>query len=332
MPYSEELDSLIRVALEYTYRERYSAAFSLVEEAIRRFPEEPVGYFFKAAIYDYYMEDYHTNRYEREFVENMETAVRKARDRLSVAKDRETRAWMNFFIAGAYGYRALRAGREGNYLVALKFALEGLKPLKKAVEEDSTLYDAYFPLGIYNYALSKAPSRIGLIPTFFLVKDREKAREMGIEYLKKAWRKGHYTSVISALTLAWILMQERRSKEAEPILRVYVERYPESRYFRWVYGSILLRLGKFEEAESVYEVLLFLVLRDQYNVPYNVIYVSFYLGYTKYFLGKFDEAIRYFEVALKYYEEAPAKDKKRLKRIIKMTRRFYRKARERVDG
>ncbi len=331
VPFSPELDSLVLTALEYTYRERYGAALSVINEAIKRYPQEPVGYFFKAAIYDYYMEDYHTKRYENEFFRNMKIAEDKARERLSVASDPETRAWMHFFIAGAYGYKAMRAGRAGNYVVALKYALEGVKPLKATVKEDSTLYDAYFPLGIYNYALSKAPNRIGIIPTFFLVRDREKARRKGIDYLKLAWRKGHYTSVIAALTLAWVLMREGKAREAIPILKQYVEKYPESRYFRWVYGGLLLKEGRFAEAEDIYEGLLYLILRDQPNVPYNVVYIAYYLGYTKYFLGKFEEAIKYFEVALKYYEEAPPSDKKALKPIIRNLKRFYKRARRRLD-
>ncbi len=318
-------------ALEYTYRERYGAALSVINEAIKRYPQEPVGYFFKAAIYDYYMEDYHTNRYENEFFRNMKIAEEKARARLSEGIKGKEKAWMLFFIAGAYGYKAMRAGRSGNYVVALKYALEGVKPLKATIEEDSTLYDAYFPLGIYNYALSKAPNRIGIIPTFFLVKNREEREKKGIEYLKLAWKKGHYTSVISALTLAWVLMREGRAREAIPILRSYVERYPESRYFRWVYGGLLLREGRFDDAEDVYEGLLYLILRDQPNVPYNVVYIAYYLGYTKYFLGKFDEAIKYFEVALKYYEEAPSADRKKLKRIIRNLKRFYKRAKQRMD-
>jgi len=331
VPFSPELDSLVLTALEYTYRERYGAALSVINDAITRFPDEPVGYFFKAAIYDYYMEDYHTNRYENEFFRFMEIAERKAKERLTTAKDRHVRAWMHFFVAGAYGYKAMRAGRSGNYLVALKYALEGIKPLKATLQEDSTLYDAYFPLGIYNYALSKAPSRIGILPTFFLVKDKEAAKKKGIEYLKLAWRKGHYTSTISALTLAWVLMREGRAREAIPILRSYVEKYPESRYFRWVFGGLLLKEGRFEEAETVYEGLLYLVLRDQPNVPYNVVYIAYYLGYTKYFLGKFDEAIRFFDVALKYYEEAPPSDKKALASIIRRLRRLYKRAKARLD-
>ena len=331
VPFSPELDSLVLTALEYTYRERYGAALSVIEEAISLYPQEPVGYFFKAAIYDYYMEDYHTKRYENEFFKNMKIAEERAKERLSTTDDPETRAWMNFFIAGAYGYKAMRAGRSGNYVVALKYALEGVKPLKATVEEDSTLYDAYFPLGIYNYALSKAPNRIGIIPTFFLVKDREKRKRKGIEYLKIAWRRGHYTSVISALTLAWVLMREGRAREAIPILKGYVDRYPESRYFRWVYGGLLLKEGRFKEAEDVYEGLLYLVLRDQPNVPYNVVYIAYYLGYTKYFLGKFEEAIKYFEVAMKYYEEAPPSDKRELKGVMRSLKKFYKRAKKRLD-
>ncbi|NPA79956.1 MAG: tetratricopeptide repeat protein [Thermotogae bacterium] len=331
VPFSPELDSLVLLALEYTYRERYGAALSLADEAIHRYPDEPAGYFFKAAIYDYYMEDYHTNRYETEFFKYMKMAEEKAKAKLSITDDNKVRAWMHFFIAGSYGYKAMRAGRAGNYLVALKYALEGIKPLNATLKEDSTLYDAYFPLGIYNYALSKAPNRIGFLPTFFLVKDREESKRKGIEYLKTAWRKGHYTSVIAALTLAWILMREGRAREAIPIIKRYVEKYPESRYFRWVYGGLLLKEGRFEEAEDIYEGLLYLVLRDQPNVHYNVVYIAYYLGYTKYFLGKFDEAIKYFEVALKYYEEAPPSDKKALARIMRSLRKFYKRAKKRLD-
>jgi len=329
-PFNREIDSLIKVLLDFTYRENYGAALAIADEIIQKYPQEPDGYFFKAAIYDYYMEDYHTDKYSDKFFSNMEIAEEKAKAKLNSLTDPKERAWMNFYIAGAAGYRAMRAGREGNYIVALKYAIEGLKPLKSALEEDSTLYDAYFPLGIYHYALSKAPNRIGFIPSFVLSRNREEDKERGINYLTLAWQRGRYTSVISALTLAWVLSQEGRSKEAIPILKDYVEKYPESRYFKWVYGYLLIKEGRFQEAEDIYEKLLYLVLRDQPDSPYNAVYVSYSLGYVKYFLGKFEDALRLFILAEEYYEKAPQKVKGELKEVISQVQRMKKRTLDRL--
>jgi hypothetical protein len=329
-PFNREIDSLIKVLLDFTYRENYGAALAIADEIIQKYPQEPDGYFFKAAIYDYYMEDYHTDKYSDKFFSNMEIAEEKAKAKLNSLTDPKERAWMNFYIAGAAGYRAMRAGREGNYIVALKYAIEGLKPLKSALEEDSTLYDAYFPLGIYHYALSKAPSRIGFIPSFVLSRNREEDKERGINYLTLAWQRGRYTSVISALTLAWVLSQEGRSKDAIPILKGYVEKYPESRYFKWVYGYLLIKEGRFQEAEEIYEKLLYLVLRDQPDSPYNAVYVSYSLGYVKYFLGKFEDALRLFILAEEYYEKAPQKVKGELKEVILQVQRMKKRTLDRL--
>jgi tetratricopeptide (TPR) repeat protein len=329
-PFNREIDSLIKVLLEFTYRENYGAALAIADEIIQKYPQEPDGYFFKAAIYDYYMEDYHTDKYSDKFFSNMEMAEKKAKAKLNSLTDPKERAWMNFYIAGAAGYRAMRAGREGNYIVALKYAIEGLKPLKSALEEDSTLYDAYFPLGIYHYALSRAPSRIGFIPSFVLSRNREEDKERGINYLTLAWQRGRYTSVISALTLAWVLSQEGRSKEAIPILKGYVEKYPESRYFKWVYGYLLIKEGRFQEAEEIYEKLLYLVLRDQPDSPYNAVYVSYSLGYVKYFLGKFEDALRLFILAEDYYKKAPQKVKRELKEVISQVQKMKKRTLDRL--
>ena len=330
-PFNGEIDSLIFVLLDFTYRENYGAALAIADEIIQKYPQEPHGYFFKAAVYDYYMEDYHVDKYSDKFFSNMELAEKKAKENLNSLQDPKERAWMNFFIAGAAGYRAMRAGRDGNYVVALKYALEGLKPLKNALEEDSTLYDAYFPLGIYYYALSRAPNRIGFIPTFLISRNREENREKGINYLKISWQKGRYTSVISALTLAWVLSQEGRSKEAIPILKEYVEKYPESRYFKWVYGYLLVKEGRFQEAEEVYEKLLYLVLRDQPDSPYNAVYVSYSLGYVKYFLGKFEDALHLFTLAEEYYDKSPPKVKGELKDIITQVQKMKKRAKDRLE-
>ena len=329
-PFNREIDSLIKVLLDFTYRENYGAALAMADEIIQKYPQEPDGYFFKAAIYDYYMEDYHTDKYSDKFFSNMEIAEKKAKAKLNSLTDPKERAWMNFYIASAAGYRAMRAGREGNYIVALKYAIEGLKPLKRALEEDSTLYDAYFPLGIYHYALSKAPNRIGFIPSFVLSRNREEDKERGINYLTLAWQRGRYTSVISALTLAWVLSQEGRSKEAIPILKGYVEKYPESRYFKWVYGYLLIKEGRFQEAEEIYEKLLYLVLRDQPDSPYNAVYVSYSLGYVKYFLGKFEDALRLFILAEEYYEKAPQKVKGELKEVISQVQKMKNRTLDRL--
>ncbi|MFZ8834624.1 MAG: hypothetical protein ACO2O5_10580, partial [Candidatus Caldipriscus sp.] len=120
-PFNREIDSLIKVLLDFTYRENYGAALAIADEIIQKYPQEPDGYFFKAAIYDYYMEDYHTDKYSDKFFSNMEIAEKKAKAKLNSLTDPKERAWMNFYIASAAGYRAMRAGREGNYIVALKY-------------------------------------------------------------------------------------------------------------------------------------------------------------------------------------------------------------------
>jgi tetratricopeptide (TPR) repeat protein len=75
------------------------------------------------------------------------------------------------------------------------------------------------------------------------------------------------------------------------------ETFPNSRgWYRL--GNVLLKMGHFEKAQQVYEILLEQAIEDSEKAP-----IYHQLGLTKYAQGGYQEAITFFEKALEIYEK-----------------------------
>jgi len=98
-------------------------------------------------------------------------------------------------------------------------------------------------------------------------------------------------------------MDEGRIKDAYPLAKDLVARYPESRTFRWLLGSCQRRLGRWAEAEETYSELVYLVLNEQIHRPRNVLLASYWCAQAKFQVGKYEEAIEYANFVLTLLDE-----------------------------
>jgi tetratricopeptide (TPR) repeat protein len=289
-------------AMEYGMRERYSQAEALMNGIISDYPDEPIPYILKAALLDLYMADYEVNTREKEFYDLLKTGEKKADAVIKSAKssgDKRRLAWGYFYKGAAIGFKAFRKGRS-NPASAVTIAWDAVDNLALCLQTDSTIYDAYYPLGMYDYAISELPKSLSWLP---FIKDKETRKQKGIEELERAWRQGDYTRDLAQFSLTWVYMDEGRIKDAYPLAKDLVARYPESRTFRWLLGSCQRRLGRWAEAEETYSELVYLVLNEQIHRPRNVLLASYWCAQAKFQVGKYEEAIEYANFVLTLLDE-----------------------------
>ena len=289
-------------AMEYGMRERYSQAEALMNGIISDYPDEPIPYILKAALLDLYMADYEVNTREKEFYDLLKTGEKKADAVIKSAKssgDKRRLAWGYFYKGAAIGFKAFRKGRS-NPASAVTIAWDAVDNLALCLQTDSTIYDAYYPLGMYDYAISELPKSLSWLP---FIKDKETRKQKGMEELERAWRQGDYTRDLAQFSLTWVYMDEGRIKDAYPLAKDLVARYPESRTFRWLLGSCQRRLGRWAEAEETYSELVYLVLNEQIHRPRNVLLASYWCAQAKFQVGKYEEAIEYANFVLTLLDE-----------------------------
>jgi tetratricopeptide (TPR) repeat protein len=302
----EPLDSLISKGLEYTYSEKYQEATFYFDLAIKNYPSSPIGYLYKAGLLDLYMIDFETDIYEKIFYELLDKAVelsRKIRDRAN--SDSELVAWSYFAEGSAFAYRAIRKGRNKEYIPAIQYGLESIDLLRKCIEIDSTIYDAYLPLGVFEFAMTKVPSALRwLLPGDY-------SKEEALKKIELSALKSKYIQVIAMNAYVWVLAYDNQNDSALKVAERLVEMYPTSRTFRWTLSYVQRRMGLWKEALKNHEVILYLTLRDQPWNSYNVAISLYYLAICSYIVGEKRRALFYAEACknelLKVTEDRPLK-------------------------
>jgi len=169
------------------------------------------------------------------FLSYSDSAINKSEE-LIAADSADT--FLFYILGSAYSYRALAFARAEEYLNALWATKESYSYLNKAVALDSLYADAYFGLGLFNFAVSQTPSvwKWALDLTG-ISGDRNK----GMEYLTLAADKGKYSAVDAQFYLSQLKVEFLRDyKGAHYYLNKLVKKYPGNlllQIFFWVIFS-----------------------------------------------------------------------------------------------
>lgn len=279
----DSLSLYVEWGLDFAYHEEYEDAMAMFRRAERLDPEGPIGPFFRAGLLEMRMVDYGIDEGEEEFMALIEETVGRATGRL---ESDPGDAWTHFFLGSAYGYRAAHQARKGRYLSALRDGMHAIGTLGRAVECDSTLYDAYLGLGGYHYLKTKLARFLTWLP--FVADERER----GIEEVRLAMEQGKYARVAAQDALVWFLVEEGRYDEAFEAVSDLVATYPESRTFAWSLAKVAQAGGDWVRAEQAWRHLLELLRRDEGACSaLNLATCRFGLAEALYGLGRYEEAL-----------------------------------------
>lgn len=135
----------------------------------------------------------------------------------------------NYSILGAcYGFKGMYYLEKQEMFSAVKNASKGVDFLTKALKRDSTLFDCYYGLGLYNYNAGKSNFFIRLIlPIFF----NSANSEDGIKYLELSSLRGHISIVQSLFALAQIYEKEDDHLKSAMYYEKLLREYPHSTVF-----------------------------------------------------------------------------------------------------
>ncbi|MFQ5583424.1 MAG: tetratricopeptide repeat protein, partial [Calditrichia bacterium] len=261
-PLGPEVEDRIMDGIEFTILNKFDEAEKIYRELTTQYPEEPMGYFYLAAVIQSEMLDREDYSRQAEFEGMIKTCIDKS---VNLQKKRKGDPYLLFYEASAYLYRSFMQSKQGKWWPAYRSASRGANRLTKVLKADSSFYDAFLGIGSFKYWKSSKTKFVRWIP--FIPDEREK----GIRMVKKAVEKGAYVRFIARDQLAWILLDAGRTGEALQCARENYRLYPQSRFFRWTLVNIYDKAGDMENAYNLYQKLLVELRAMPENNHYNEI-------------------------------------------------------------
>ena len=234
-------DSAVLEISRAIWENRLPEATLLAERLVDNEPDNPAAYFLLGAVYQTISEDYRNDSLVEEIYKYLNQAINLSNKRKD--KDSHNANW--YFIAGAsYGYRGIHKAFHGSWWQAFKDGFRCQSNLKKAVDLDSTYYDAYWGLGSYYYYRT-VKSKVFLWLPF--VSDM---REEGIALVRMAIARGFLAKDMARASLLKIYLTEERYQDLVSLADSLDRIIPQSPYMLWHYARGLLALGRTDEADE----------------------------------------------------------------------------------
>ncbi len=222
----------LHAGLDTLYGGDFAGAAAYFEALARRDTTDPAPLVFQAGAYIWWASALDSSNYELARIDSLlGLALVRARNKPAGTAD--------FWFATALGYRARQRDEHGHGFSAAKDAKAMRDIYQRLLASDSTCFDCYLGLGVYEYGLARA----GALSRFFarFIGLGSGNAERGIRYLRRAAHDGDLARVESTWVLAAALMREAARDPAgravlEREARSYVEslaaRYPRNPVFQ----------------------------------------------------------------------------------------------------
>lgn len=290
-----KVHTLTVAAIDSMYSLRFAAAEKLCDEVITMAPGDPRGHFFKAigAYYQYVIarsSDSKNGSYDR-FMRLTQNVV-KVCERLLDKNENDSKSM--HYLGGILGYRGLAKFTNDELTSAIWDGKKGFDYLERAVEADTSNYDAKMGLGLFNYMISNAPS---YVKPALALGGLSGDRIAGLKLLEAAAAKGIYTQTEAKSWLADFYTSEENTTRANYHLSAIVKKYPANWWYHQRLGWLMLnQLRKAPEAIEQFALVKELAIAD--NKPASVINASYQMGVAYFYLGDFEKAMQNFRPLL----------------------------------
>jgi tetratricopeptide (TPR) repeat protein len=312
---SGELHDAVLSVMDLVYQEQFDNARNDAKKIIRKFPDEPAGYFVMAYATDAWMEYHQSDKYENEFYRYCDQVIEKGEKKLS---EPNASLWNKFFVGGADGFKGTYEARYERWITAFRFGWKGVAVLLEIEKSGTGIPDIYFGIGCYSYWRSAMMKMLWWMPG---VEDK---REDGIRQLFQARDSGVYTSVAASLELIDILINEKRFKEAGKIADEGMEKYPEFSAFKWGRAQALAGMREYDKSIMLTRQIIEKYEKNRNTNHYNTILYYLHIANTYLAQKKYVQAIATCN-ELKSYK-LDGKTKKRLNATFDEVKKILKRA------
>ncbi|HEV2672887.1 MAG TPA: hypothetical protein VGU74_17475 [Gemmatimonadales bacterium] len=226
----------LRAGLDTLYGGEFGRAAAYFETLAQRDSTDPAPLVFQAGAYIWWASALDSSTYELARIDSLlGLALVRARNQPAATAD--------FWLATALGYRARQREEHGHGFSAAKDAKAMRDIYQRLLASDSTCFDCYLGLGVYEYGLARA----GALSRFFarLIGLGSGNAERGIRYMRRAAHDGDLARVESTWVLAAALMREAaRDPGGRAVLEREARGYVESLAARYPANPVFQRFLK----------------------------------------------------------------------------------------
>ncbi len=235
----------------------------------------------KLAYLQIYMSDNNTDYRYDEFVSLLDSLI-ETYDR---KRNKSTREKMLLATVMAMG--AVFFGKRQDIPKALALGNKSFNLYREAYREDTTVYDALLPMGLYDYAIG------------YLTKSSSR-KKRGIEKLKVVSSKGVLAKPLAYVGLVYVYVFDNKPGKAIKYARKALSMYPNSRTFRWVLAQAYLKAGMYPEAYRTYREIKEDIKRRNPGCRVCIAEALYYMGESLHGQGKEKEARKVWYESLWY--------------------------------
>ena len=264
-----EVQTLVISGLEYAYIEQFDSAQIYFDAVIDSYPDNPAGYFFKAALLQLKMMDQSQFTDEQQYLKLTRQSVKLS----EMILDAEENLWAEFYLGSSHTYRAVYEGLKSDYYETFKYGVKGGRILQGIIEKDSTFYDAYLGAGSFEYFWARAAHYLPIL-------------KLGGGNVNEAIRKLHvaaensiYSNRTAQNSLVFIYGEENNYSLAHSLNDQLLTLYPDSKTFLWGKADLEYKEENFPAALETYCELL-----ARYEAEENKNYSN--IAQCKLFIGK----------------------------------------------
>jgi hypothetical protein len=283
----------IQFGLDALYNFEFEKAEQIFNELIDINPEQPAAFHYKSIPQLwFYLDSKDRDNLER-FISLSDSVIKKTEILLNTETDN---LYLYYIIGTSYSYRALAYTRSEEYLNALWATKNFYSYLNRAIEMDSSFYDAYLGLGIYNFAVSRtAPAWKWALELTGISGEMD----AGFEYLKLASEKGKWSKTEAQFYLSQLLSEFSLDvKTADKYLRNLNNKYPGNLLFKLAIAELYIQKTELRKAEKkLREVInspdtLFKQIKciSKYSIA-NLFFIQNQFDSSKYYYSEFLDSV-----------------------------------------
>lgn len=298
-------DKLILKGIDAAQRQEYDEAdsiFNCIPDTI------PAPFFFKAIMLHAKMTEEHDFRCAKQLYEYCERTIAIAQRDI---ENNVNLAQAHFYNGGGYGAMGTTAGKTGSWISSMRHGMKGVAEYQKALEIDSTIYDAYAGLGIYHYWKGEVTKYFHWLP---FVDDE---RKQGKKELLIATEKGKYLNHVARYSFIWVYFKEEEYDSSIALCEQFLSRYPYNTIFLRARADILFQQRDWKKSVEEYLNVIELIRRKPNQNTIEIMECLYKLAKALELSDKKVEALQYYSRILEL--EAPEWNKKESEDLKKKT-------------
>jgi tetratricopeptide (TPR) repeat protein len=266
-----EVERLRVEGFNAVYSLEYDTAGRVFDKMIEIAPDRPQGYLFRAtntwfrSLFKqrllstslYARDDFYEQKeravdpvVDKSFRADIDRAIKLGEARVAAnPKDVEAIYYLGAAHGSLAGYEASMARA---FVSALKHGSKSVDLHEQVLKIDPNYVDAYLTIGLYHYVVGSLPLPVKLLVAVGGVRGSKKN---GLREIERVITDGRRTSDDARVVLVGLLQRERRSEDALRLLRELGEKYASNYVLRLEEGNVLVEMGRYPEAVSVFEKL-----------------------------------------------------------------------------